>query len=123
VPKALAKAGAWVEEEVPGEDPFIRPWMVDIADDHYALDIRRARTLLGSEPKHSLRTTLPRMIESLEADPVAWYEANRLNAARVAGRAATTKVPEEREDAGQERYPRSGRMPAKKSTCGGTWPR
>jgi nucleoside-diphosphate-sugar epimerase len=85
IPKALAKAGAWVEEDLLGEDSFIRPWMVDIADDHYAIDISRARDLLGWEPKHSLRETLPRIIAALKADPVAWYRANKLNFAKVAG--------------------------------------
>ena len=55
VPKTLARTGAWLEERsepiVPdpidrGEKPFIRPFMVDMADDHYALDISRARELL-----------------------------------------------------------------------------
>jgi nucleoside-diphosphate-sugar epimerase len=85
IPKPLAKVGAWVEEDVLGEEPFIRPWMVDIADDHYAIDISRARKLLGWEPKHSLRKTLPRIIAALKADPVAWYQANRLDFAKVAG--------------------------------------
>lgn len=101
VPKALAKAGAWVEEDVLGGDPFIRPWMVDIADDHYVLDITRARTLLGWEPKQSLRSALPRIIRSLQADPVAWYEANKLNAATVAGQATARKAPEKRHGAAQ----------------------
>jgi nucleoside-diphosphate-sugar epimerase/uncharacterized membrane protein len=86
VPKELAKAGTWVEQQVLGEESFIKPWMVDIADDHYELDITRARTLLGWQPRQSLRTTLPRMIDSLKADPVSWYRANKLNAAKVAGR-------------------------------------
>jgi nucleoside-diphosphate-sugar epimerase len=59
IPKALAKTGAWLENEVLDQEPFIKPWMVDFADDHYALDISRARTLLGWEPKRSLRSTLP----------------------------------------------------------------
>lgn len=85
IPKSLAKTGAWVQEGVLGDAPFIRPWMVEIADDHYAIDTGRARTLLGWEPKHSLRTTLPRMVEALKADPANWYKANKLNAAKVAG--------------------------------------
>lgn len=88
VPKALAKAGAWVQQDVLGEDAFIRSWMVDIADDHYAVDISRARKLLGWQPKHSLRETLPRMTEALKADPQRWYQANKLNAAKVAGQGA-----------------------------------
>ncbi|KUM28558.1 DNA polymerase III subunit epsilon [Mesorhizobium loti] len=85
VPKSLAKAGAWVQQDVLGEDAFIRSWMVDIADDHYAVDISRARKLLGWQPSHSLHETLPRMIDALKADPAGWYRANKLNAAKVAG--------------------------------------
>ncbi len=79
IPKALAKAGAWVQDQMPlGDEPFIKPWMIDLADDHYALDITRARTLLGWEPKRSLGGTLPKMIAALEADPLGWYRANKL---------------------------------------------
>lgn len=85
IPKPLAKAGAWVEDEILGEDAFIRPWMVDISDDHYELDLSNARQHLDWTPSHSLRSSLPRMVEELKADPFAWYEENGLNAARVAG--------------------------------------
>lgn len=74
----LAKAGTWVMEKLPGADPFIKPWMIDRANDHYALDITRARTLLGWEPKRSLRETLPKMIAALKADPLGWYRENKL---------------------------------------------
>jgi hypothetical protein len=80
-----SKAGAWVETDVLGEEPFIRPWMVDIANDHYAIDTTRARKLLDWKPQHSLRTTLPKIIDALKADPAAWYRANKLNFAKVAG--------------------------------------
>jgi nucleoside-diphosphate-sugar epimerase len=79
IPKALAKTGAWLMEKFPsGDEAFIKPFMIDLADDHYALDTRRARQLLGWEPRHSLRETLPRMIEALQRDPAAWYRANKL---------------------------------------------
>lgn len=74
----LAKAGAWVLGKLPGSGDFIRPWMIDRANDHYALDITRARTLLGWEPKRSLRETMPKMIAALKADPLAWYRENDL---------------------------------------------
>ncbi|GGG52394.1 hypothetical protein GCM10010964_44440 [Caldovatus sediminis] len=93
IPKPLAKAGAWVETEVLGEEPFIRSWMVDIADDSYELDTTRARDLLGWEPRHSLRQALPGMIAALKEDPVGWYRANKLNAAKVAGRAPSEAPP------------------------------
>lgn len=88
VPPALARAGAWLQADVLGEDPFVRPWMVDIASDHYALDTTRARDVLDWEPRHALGETLPLMIEALKDDPVGWYEDNHLNAAAIAGDAA-----------------------------------
>ena len=78
IPKALAKAGTWIQDRVPGEEPFIKPWMIDIADDHYELDISRARELLGWQPRRSLRETLPRMVERLKSDPEKWYRDNKL---------------------------------------------
>ncbi|HEX8200065.1 MAG TPA: hypothetical protein VF590_06230, partial [Isosphaeraceae bacterium] len=79
VPKPLARAGAWVQGALPlGEEPFIRPWMIDLADDHYALDVTRAADLLGWTPKHSLRAELPRLVAALRADPARWYRENDL---------------------------------------------
>jgi nucleoside-diphosphate-sugar epimerase len=81
VPDALspfAKAGAWLMEKLPGADPFIKPWMIDRANDHYALDITRARTLLGWTPKRNLRGTIPVMVAALKADPVNFYRENDL---------------------------------------------
>jgi nucleoside-diphosphate-sugar epimerase len=79
IPKAQAKAGAWAQDALPvGEEPFIKPWMIDLADDHYALDIGRARTLLGWEPRRSLRATLPRMVAALKADRPGWCREHGL---------------------------------------------
>lgn len=100
---ALAKAGAWVQQDVLGEDSFIRSWMVDIASDHYAIDISRAHKHLGWEPQRSLRKTLPRMIEALKADPAGWYRANKLNAAKVVDRGAKAHELAEKFDAEQEK--------------------
>lgn len=94
VPKAAAKAGAWVQDRVPGvEEPFIKPWMIDLADNHYDLDITRARKLLGWEPRRTLRESLPRMVESLKADPVGFYNRNKLEGSPPL--AAAVKVPGE----------------------------
>jgi nucleoside-diphosphate-sugar epimerase len=85
VPKPVAAAGAWtqakLEPVIPdaidaGEAPFIKPFMVQMADDHYALDVRRARELLGWEPRHRLKDELPRMVAALKKDPAGWYETN-----------------------------------------------
>jgi nucleoside-diphosphate-sugar epimerase len=79
IPKELAKVGAWLEDELPlGEEPFIKPWMIDIADDHYALDITRARQLLGWEPRRTLRSALPVMLAELKRHPDHWYTENHL---------------------------------------------
>lgn len=85
LPPPLAKAGAWLQSAaepiVPdaidhGEKPFIQPFMIEIASDHYALDIRRARELLGWEPKHRIADVLPQLVAALKRDPPAWYRAN-----------------------------------------------
>ena len=80
IPKAVAKVGAWVQEKLASEeDPtFIKPWMVDLADQHYPVEIRRARERLGWEPRHRLHGTLDEMIGRLKRDPAGWYEENGL---------------------------------------------
>lgn len=89
VPKSLAKLGARLqgklEAVVPdaidrGEKPFVKPFMVELADDHYELDIARAQELLGWSPRHALREELPAMVATLKADPLAWYRTNRIPA-------------------------------------------
>lgn len=75
----VAKVGAQLQEILPlGRDSFIKPWMVDLADDNIELDITRARTILGWEPRHTLRDTLPKMLSGLRADPFTWYRENKL---------------------------------------------
>ena len=85
LPKPIAAAGTWaqgkLEPVIPdaidgGEAPFIKPFMVTMADDHYALDIQRARTLLGWEPQHRLKDELPQLVATLKSDPISWYETN-----------------------------------------------
>jgi nucleoside-diphosphate-sugar epimerase len=90
VPQPLAKAGAWLQNEVIGNKNFIKPWMVEQSNDHYLLDTSRARELLGWEPRHSLRETLPKMAAGLKRDPTGWYRANKLNPALVAWDAKRT---------------------------------
>lgn len=80
IPKPIAKMGAWLENVTPFiENNFIQPWMIELADDHYDLDISKAKQVLRWEPKHSLEQTLPIMIKSLKTDPVKWYHQNGLH--------------------------------------------
>jgi len=80
LPKPIAKVGAWVESHTPfTKGSFIQPWMIDLADDHYELDISKAEKVLGWTPQHSLDKTLPIMINDLKNDPIAWYKKNGLH--------------------------------------------
>ncbi len=87
IPKPVAATGAWAQDVaeavVPdaidrGIEPFVKPFMVWLADDHYELDVSRAKTLLGWQPRHALRETLPRMIGRLRQDPAGWYKRNHI---------------------------------------------
>lgn len=80
IPKAAARAGAWTLEHVPGEEePFIRSWMIDCADDHYALDTTAAQMHLGWRTQRTLRETLRKMIAELRRDPARWYREHGLS--------------------------------------------
>jgi nucleoside-diphosphate-sugar epimerase len=48
-------------------------------DEHHELDIARARLLLGWKPLRSLRSSLPRMVSALKADPAGFYRENQLD--------------------------------------------
>jgi nucleoside-diphosphate-sugar epimerase/uncharacterized membrane protein len=85
IPAVAARVGAWLQEKsepvVPdtidgGKPPFIRPFMVERAGDHYELDISRARELLEWHPRHDIRDSLRNIVGSLKEDPVAWYRAH-----------------------------------------------
>ncbi|MCP4564503.1 MAG: NAD-dependent epimerase/dehydratase family protein [Bosea sp.] len=84
IPQPLAKAGIILQNEALGSDDFIQPWMIDSSNDHYMLDISRARSMLDWEPKHRLRETLPTIVAALKRHPRAWYRSNKLNENLVA---------------------------------------
>jgi nucleoside-diphosphate-sugar epimerase len=77
IPKVVAKAGAWVKTQI-DEDTFIRPWMIDHADDDYPISIEHARNTLGWDPKHRLRDTLPEIVQRMKRDPSSWRKINGL---------------------------------------------
>jgi nucleoside-diphosphate-sugar epimerase len=80
IPKFVAKVGAYVKNKLASEDEpeFIKPWMIDLADDHYEPDISKAQSKLGWNPQHRLRQTLPAIVDSLKKDPVTFYKDNYL---------------------------------------------
>lgn len=84
IPRQLARAGVWTQEQILDEDAFQKPWMVDIADDYYELDTSKALELIGWSPSHSLRESLSDIVDKLKENPFSWYRENNLNAARVA---------------------------------------
>ncbi|CAM3733397.1 vitamin K epoxide reductase family protein [Litorimonas haliclonae] len=87
LPKPVAAVGAKAQEvlepAIPdaidkGEPPFVKPFMVNMADDHYALDVAKAERELGWRPQHRLQDELPAMIAELKSDPKHWYENNNI---------------------------------------------
>lgn len=92
IPKPVAKAGAWLQDQAPGEEPFIKPWMIDLADDHFELDISRAEAELGWKPQRSLESTLPRMVAALKRNPLAWYREHELAVPSFLEEGATTPM-------------------------------
>jgi len=80
IPKPIAKIGAWFQDHLPFMKPsFIKPWMIQIADDHYELDILKAKKYLGWEPKKRVDETILKWAEELKKDPITWYTENGLN--------------------------------------------
>jgi hypothetical protein len=52
--------------------------MVSLSDDHYEIDISRARDKLDWSPRHT-RERLPIMVEALKREPEEWYRRNKLS--------------------------------------------
>lgn len=80
IPKVVAKVGAWAQGKIAAEgEVFIKPWMVDLADDDYPVSVEHAREKLGWNPRHRLRDTLPAMVRRMQLEPRRWYEVNGLD--------------------------------------------
>jgi nucleoside-diphosphate-sugar epimerase len=52
--------------------------MIEIADDHYELDISLAKKVLGWQPKNRVDQVIPKWVQELKKDPVEWYDENKL---------------------------------------------
>lgn len=77
IPNWFAKFGAFMQNLF--GKAFIKPWMINLADDHFEMDSSKAKKLLGWQPIHSLRDTLPKMIKKLKDNPEKFYKMNKLN--------------------------------------------
>jgi hypothetical protein len=99
----VAAVGVWAQDKlepvVPdaideGEKPFIKPFMIQLADDHYALDISARRSRWAGDPI-IVSDELPKMIAALKRDPLAWYKRSGLRPPQdLAEAAAVGKHPE-----------------------------
>jgi nucleoside-diphosphate-sugar epimerase len=81
IPKVAAKVGACAKDKLADEEhpDFIKPWMIDLADQHMPIDLTEAKRVLGGwTPQRSLRRTLPEMVNRLTSDPRKWYAENGL---------------------------------------------
>jgi dTDP-D-glucose 4,6-dehydratase len=66
--------------------------MIDLADDHYPLDVTHAKQTLEWEPRHRLRDTLPEIITRFKANPKRWYQLNGLPEAASAGKSERSEM-------------------------------
>lgn len=79
IPAFVATFGAKVMEKLPViREPFIRPWMISHADEHFDVDINKARNLLDWRPENHLKRKLPVIISNLKANPEKWYAINKI---------------------------------------------
>ena len=81
IPKFIAKIGAWLQDKLPFmPKSFIKPWMIDYADDNYDLDMNHTNETLNWKPSRKLQEVLPVMVAELKKDPLKWYQVNGLEA-------------------------------------------
>lgn len=78
VPKPLAKIGAWLRNKIEHDKEFVKPWMIDLSEDHFPLSSKKASNLLDWRPKHRLYEDIGSIVESLEKSQEDWYRENGL---------------------------------------------
>lgn len=79
VPRRLAGLGAQLMEwasTVTGRPPFIRPWMVDYAGEHFEFDLSATRRQLGWEPDGYLGDRLDRICRRAALHRDVWLAKN-----------------------------------------------
>lgn len=83
IPKPVARVGAWIKDRMSEEVEFIQPWMIDLADAHYPIDISKAKQKLDWSPLIHLKDKLPQFIDQLKNDPEKWYRLNKLDPHKI----------------------------------------
>lgn len=79
IPSFIAKFGAYLQGHTPFmREPFIKPWMIPFADDHYDLNLSAVKKHLNWSPAHTLRETLPKMVSELKREPEMWYKNHKM---------------------------------------------
>ena len=79
IPKCLARMGAFVLVllgKLIGKPPYIRPWMIGIAEEHFEFDVRPARRVLGWQPDGYLGDRLDAMCERAAIHRDIWLAKN-----------------------------------------------
>lgn len=80
IPAPVATLGAKLMQKLPViREPFIRPWMIPHADEHFDVDISKARRVFGWEPREHLRRKLPVIARNLRNHPKKWYAVNKMD--------------------------------------------
>jgi nucleoside-diphosphate-sugar epimerase len=92
VPEVVAKAGAWAKNKFSSRKQFIKPWMIDLADDHYPVDIEKLQKKLSWSPRRRLRHTLPDMVEAIRRNPEVWYNENGIEPPKKTTRKAVRQA-------------------------------
>jgi nucleoside-diphosphate-sugar epimerase len=75
VPRAVAKAGAALFQAA-GAEPFVRPWMVDFAGEHFEFDLQQVRAGLGWQPQRSLFDEMDSMCRRARDQAEEWRRRN-----------------------------------------------
>lgn len=108
IPERLAQVGAWVRQRLPVQEaPLMNPTLIPFADDHYEINIDRAKKFLGWTPKHSLMKTIPKMVQALKAGPVKWYQENKIDPPKWLEKRSKYKRPHQRKATrsyGEDKY-------------------
>ena len=79
IPRFVAWMGAWVQCHMPFmAKQFIRPWMIKLADEHYELDISKAKKIFKWAPKRKLEDAIVKICLDLLKNPADWYKINNL---------------------------------------------